>query len=100
MHSHEVHSNDSACRKSVRLGLEQVFIGIQAKLNSGLLILDWLTNLDLFNLLPSIASFYHIKTRSYPGTIQQCCVLASDTASTHYMQNLNQICKNRTRTIL
>ena len=27
MHSFEVHSNESACRKNVRLGLEQVIYG-------------------------------------------------------------------------
>ena len=28
MHSFEVHSNESACRKSGRLGLEQVYSGV------------------------------------------------------------------------
>ena len=30
MHSFEVHSNESACRKSGRLGLEQVISGVSS----------------------------------------------------------------------
>ena len=33
MHSFEVHSNESACRKSDRLGLEQVIRGILTCIN-------------------------------------------------------------------
>ena len=31
MHSFEVHSNESACRKSGRLGLEQVYSAAQVR---------------------------------------------------------------------
>ena len=36
MHSFEVHSNESACRKKVRLGLEQVIRQIQSEWKGGL----------------------------------------------------------------
>ena len=41
MHSFEVHSNKSACRKSERLGLEQVFTAI----------VDWPTDTNIINIL-------------------------------------------------
>ena len=34
MHSFEVHSNESACRKSGRLGLEQVLSAVGGKITS------------------------------------------------------------------
>ena len=41
MHSFEVHSNESACRKKVRLGMEQVIREISGK---GANTEDWLEN--------------------------------------------------------
>ena len=59
------------------------FSRTQARLSSGLLIFDWLENLDIFTPLPRIASFSHLKTRLYPVIMQQCHVFASYAASTY-----------------
>ena len=68
MHSFEVHSNESACRKKVRLWLEQVYtlLVLNFSLQSNFLIILWFllhsTIIDLILLPPSdiIATIFWI----------------------------------------
>ena len=81
--------------------LLRYFSRIRDKPNSGLLIFDWLTNIDLFTLLPRSMIFLIKKhggiweefrdvTFSLQTQLQQITV----------KEHFNQMCKNKARTIL
>ena len=71
MHSFEVHSNESACRKSGRLGLEQVYSGfLTQEIHHDKDVLHWCNHLCIagYNSCPKESFTINpvINTRGYP----------------------------------